>query len=61
VAEVPADDVVVATNWLGRVVGGGVVVGGGLAVVEVVEPDPAGRVVVVALECDEECERECDL
>ena len=56
VAEVPADDVVVATNWVGRVVGGGLVVRVGLEVV-VVEPEPVGRLVAVAFVCDEWCDR----
>jgi hypothetical protein len=60
VAAVPADDVVVATNWLGRVVGVGLAVGVGLVVVEVVEEEEeaelAGRVVVVAWVCDELCD-----
>jgi hypothetical protein len=40
VAAVPADEVVVATNWLGRVVGVGRVVCVGLATVVVVAPSP---------------------
>ena len=55
VAEVPADDVVVATNWTGKVVGGGLGVGAGLEVV-VVEPELVGRVIVVAWACDEWCD-----
>jgi hypothetical protein len=56
VAAVPADEVVVATNWLGRVVGVGRVVCVGLATVVVVAPEPAGRVVVVGRTGDELCD-----
>ena len=56
VADVPADEVVVATNWLGKVVGVGRVVGVGLANVVVVAPELAGRVVVVVRVCDERCD-----